>query len=87
MDNGMDKAGSRLFLGFLLGLVALMGGLALAKGGLYVDRHEGDTLHLTEIVLRMAGGEWPHLDHMSAICCWSRARISGRAQGWTCPPC
>lgn len=67
MDNGMDKAGSRLFLVYLLGIVALMGGLALAKGGLYVDRHEGDTLHLIEIVLRMADGQWPHLDFVTPL--------------------
>lgn len=67
MDDGMDKAGARLFLVYLLGLVALMGGLALAKGGLYVDRHEGDTLHLIEIVLRMAEGQWPHLDFVTPL--------------------
>ena len=67
MDDGMDKSGSRLFLVYLLGLVALMGGLALAKGGLYVDRHEGDTLHLIEIVLRMSEGQWPHLDFVTPL--------------------
>lgn len=67
MEDGMDKAGSRLFLVYLLGLVALLGGLALAKGGLYVDRHEGDTLHLIEIVLRMADGQWPHLDFVTPL--------------------
>lgn len=67
MEDGMDKAGSRLFLVYLLGLVSLMGGLALAKGGLYVDRHEGDTLHLIEILLRMADGQWPHLDFVTPL--------------------
>ncbi|WP_281857127.1 hypothetical protein [Litoreibacter halocynthiae] len=67
MDEGMDKAGARLFLVYLLGLIALMGGLSLAKGGLYVDRHEGDTLHLIEIVLRMAEGQWPHLDFVTPL--------------------
>ncbi|SFR57611.1 hypothetical protein [Litoreibacter janthinus] len=67
MDDGMDKAGARLFLVYLLGLVALMGGLALAKGGLYVDRHEGDTLHLIEILLRMSEGQWPHLDFVTPL--------------------
>ncbi|SDW14412.1 hypothetical protein [Litoreibacter albidus] len=67
MDNGLDKSGARLFLVYLLGLVALMGGMALAKGGLYVDRHEGDTLHLTEIVMRMAQGQWPHVDFVTPL--------------------
>lgn len=67
MDDGVGRAGARLFIVYLLGLVALLGGLALAKGGLYVDRHEGDTLHLIEIVLRMADGQWPHLDFVTPL--------------------
>ncbi|WP_298257656.1 hypothetical protein [uncultured Litoreibacter sp.] len=67
MDEGMDKSAARLFLVYLLGLVGLLGGLALAKGGLYVERHEGDTLHLIEIVLRMSEGQWPHLDFVTPL--------------------
>jgi hypothetical protein len=53
--------------GFLLVLVAAMGGAALAKGGFYIGKHEGDTLQLADIVLRIARGEWPHLDFMTPI--------------------
>ena len=58
--------------GALLGafLIAVAGGLAavtLAKGGFYIAKHEGDTLHLTQMVLRMAAGEWPHLDFQTPI--------------------
>ncbi len=48
-------------------------GLALAlapflAGGLYVSQHEGDTLHLADMVLRMAeAGQVPHLDFMTPI--------------------
>lgn len=51
----------------MLLLVAAMGGVALAKGGFYIGKHEGDTLQLADIVLRIARGEWPHLDFMTPI--------------------
>ncbi|MBS8225907.1 hypothetical protein DYI42_06630 [Vannielia litorea] len=37
------------------------------RGQLLVGKHEGDMLHLLEIVFRMADGEWPHLDFMTPI--------------------
>jgi len=49
------------------GLIAVMAGLSLLKGGLFADRYEGDMLHLTEIILRVADGQWPHLDFMTPI--------------------
>ncbi|MGC9419408.1 MAG: hypothetical protein ACP5EN_10615 [Rhodovulum sp.] len=39
----------------------------LAKGGLFPVRHEGDMLHMIQIVLRQAAGEWPHLDFMTPL--------------------
>jgi hypothetical protein len=39
---------------FLLGLIAVLGGLPLLKGAFYLGKHEGDTMHLAELVLRMA---------------------------------
>ena len=53
--------------GFLVLIVAVFGGAGLIKGGFYIGKHEGDTLHLAEIVLRMAAGQWPHLDFMTPI--------------------
>jgi len=58
--------GARLFL-FLTGLVVVLSAVTLAKGGLFIDRHEGDTLHLTEILLRMGQGQWPHLDFVTPL--------------------
>jgi hypothetical protein len=52
---------------FLVLIIAAMGGVALMKGGFFVAKHEGDTLHLMQIVFRMAEGEWPHLDFMTPI--------------------
>lgn len=65
MDRRRPTAGV-LTLG-LLALVAVLGGLSLIKGGFYIGKHEGDTLHLAELVLRMGQGEWPHLDFMTPI--------------------
>lgn len=51
-------------------LTAAFAGLAallLAADGLYISRHEGDTLHLMDIVLRMAAGDVPHLDFVTPI--------------------
>lgn len=59
-------SGQKLFL-YLLGIVVFFATITLSKGGLYVNRHEGDLLHLTEIVLRMAGGQWPHLDFVTPL--------------------
>ena len=63
----------------LLGvIVAVMAGLAFAKGGLVIAKHEGDTLHLADIVLRMAEfGQIPHLDIMTPLGVLSVAPIAG----------
>ncbi|MFV2037579.1 MAG: hypothetical protein ACC646_08305, partial [Paracoccaceae bacterium] len=50
-----------------MALIVVICGAALLKGGLYLGKHEGDTLHLLQIVLRMADGQWPHLDFMTPI--------------------
>ncbi len=47
--------------------IAVMGGLGLARGGLYMDRYEGDVLHLAEIVMRLVQGQRPHVDFMTPI--------------------
>jgi hypothetical protein len=51
----------------LLLVVLVFGGVPFLKGGFYIGKHEGDTMHLAELVLRMAAGEWPHLDFMTPI--------------------
>ncbi|MCF6444994.1 hypothetical protein [Nereida sp. MMG025] len=55
-------------LAIIIGVMIIaMGGAALAKGGLYVGKHEGDMMHLLEITLRMAQGQIPHEDFMTPI--------------------
>lgn len=63
----MFRPNSIILAGAVLALLTVLGGIALLKGGLYVSMHEGDTIHLVEIVLRMAAGEWPQLDFTTPI--------------------
>ncbi len=59
-------SGTGLFLA-LAAVIVVLGGLPFLKGAFYLGKHEGDTLHLTELVMRMANGQWPHLDFMTPI--------------------
>lgn len=63
----MSRSNGAALGAFLLAVVVLLAGVTLAKGGFYIAKHEGDTLHLTQMVLRMASGEWPHLDFQTPI--------------------
>jgi hypothetical protein len=62
-----EKLNARSFFFYLLmlGIVFSIG--SLLKGGLFVDQHEGDMLHLIDITLRMADGEWPHIDFVTPL--------------------
>ncbi|MCB1328759.1 MAG: hypothetical protein KDK28_04550 [Maritimibacter sp.] len=61
---------------FLLAVTAVLAGAALAKGGLYVDAHDGDTLHLLQIVLSEAQGRWPHRDFQTPVGLFATAPIA-----------
>lgn len=51
---------------FAAGLVLAL--VPVLRGALVIGKHEGDTLHLADIVLRMADfGQLPHLDFMTPI--------------------
>ncbi len=63
----MTHVTGRKLFAYLSGIVVLIAAMTLAKGGLYIDRHEGDTLHLMEIVMRIAQGQWPHLDFVTPL--------------------
>ena len=52
---------------FLAFVLLAMGGVTVLKGGLYIGKHEGDTLHLMQIVFRMADGQIPHVDFLTPI--------------------
>jgi len=58
----MNKISGTRYGLFLMGIIALLGGVAMAKGGLYVDRYEGDVAHMLDILLRIDAGQVPHID-------------------------
>ncbi|MGB5835908.1 MAG: hypothetical protein WBH14_02565 [Albidovulum sp.] len=63
----MSRPGIAKLIAFLALMILLVGGAPLLKGAFYLGKHEGDTIHLAELVLRMAEGQWPHLDFMTPI--------------------
>ena len=63
----MNKANPTVLFGFFVAVIVALCGAALIKGGFYIGKHEGDTFHLLQIVLRLADGQMPHLDFMTPI--------------------
>ncbi|MEE9428718.1 MAG: hypothetical protein V3V25_11270 [Paracoccaceae bacterium] len=63
----MNKANPTVLLGFFVAVIVALCGAALIMGGFYIGKHEGDTFHLLQIVLRIADGQVPHLDFMTPI--------------------
>ncbi|MDF0599805.1 hypothetical protein P1J78_03575 [Psychromarinibacter sp. C21-152] len=63
----MSRPNPAIYITFLIAVIVILGAVTLAKGGFYIAKHEGDTLHLLQIVFRMASGEWPHMDFMTPI--------------------
>ena len=72
----MSRPNPTVLFGFFVAVIVAMCGVSLAKGGLYLGKHEGDTLHFLQIMLRMADGQWPHLDFMTPIGVLAVAPIS-----------
>ena len=60
----------------MAGLLILYAILFFTKGGLFISKHEGDTLHLLQMLIRMGEGEWPHLDFVTPIGVLAFAPIS-----------
>ncbi len=63
----MSGAQKRLFCGILFGLLCLEALQIWFTGAFRIARHEGDMLHLSELILRMTSGQLPHLDYMTPI--------------------
>ncbi len=63
----MGRPSAGLVALFLVLVLAIQAGLMLGKGVLLIDAHEGDALHLIQIILRMSAGQWPHLDFTTPI--------------------
>ncbi|GAA0291687.1 hypothetical protein [Rhodovulum strictum] len=66
-------------LGLAAAMAAVLGAASwagLAAGGLYPAMHEGDMLHMVQIVLHQAAGDWPHLDFMTPLGVLANAPIA-----------
>ncbi|MFQ6549179.1 hypothetical protein AADZ90_014575 [Aestuariibius sp. 2305UL40-4] len=63
----MERRNSLILAAILTGLIVVLGGAALLQGAVLLTKHEGDAIHMSEIVLRMADGQVPHLDFMTPI--------------------
>lgn len=63
----MSRPNAPAIWGFLSIVLVAMGFAAQSPGGFFIGKHEGDTLHLLEILMRMEAGEIPHLDFMTPI--------------------
>lgn len=63
----MSRANPLGLAGLLVGLIAVFGGLAMASGGLFIDRYENDAMHLLAIVQRMGLGQVPHEDFSTPL--------------------
>lgn len=63
----MTKANPVVLGVVMLATFAILAGLGLSAGGIFISEHEGDTLHLFDLALRMAAGEMPHRDFITPI--------------------
>ena len=73
----MSRPNPVVLLTVLAGFVVTVSAMSLLKGGLFIARHEGDMLHLLEILFRLERGETPHLDFMTPIGAFAFLPIHG----------
>lgn len=52
----MNRSSALTTFAVLAGIVVLLGGAGVLAPALLVDRHNGDMMHLMDMVLRMADG-------------------------------
>ena len=72
----MSRPNPTTLFGFFVAVIVAMCGVSLLKGTVYIAKHEGDILHMLQMVLRMAEGQWPHLDFMTPIGALAAAPIA-----------
>lgn len=63
----MQKSNPYALAGVILGVLLVLAGADILKGGLYIGKHEGDAYQFIDIVMRMAQGEVAHRDFMTPI--------------------
>lgn len=63
----MSRPNPLALFAVLAAFAGVLAGLSLMKGALLIGRHEGDMLHLMDILFRMERGEMPHADFVTPI--------------------
>lgn len=63
----MSRIGPVTLLALLAGVVVVLGGVGMLAPALYINRHDGDVLHLLDMVFRMTLGQMPHLDFVTPL--------------------
>ena len=63
----MNRANPFLLAGFLVLSLLILAAMTLVKGGLFLQKHEGDVLHFLNLIFRTAAGERPHIDFSTPI--------------------
>ena len=57
IERRMSRAKTTWVAAAMALAVLVFGGLPLMKGAFYLGKHEGDAMHLADLVLRMADGQ------------------------------
>ena len=63
----MSRPNPLVLIAILIALTALFGWLTLLPDGFYLSSHEGDTLHLLDVLFRMNSGLSPHIDFVTPL--------------------
>lgn len=63
----MSVNSGKILAVFMAVFLAAYAFLTFSKGGFFIGRHEGDTLHLLQMLFRMQDGDWPHFDFVTPI--------------------
>lgn len=72
----MSRANPGRLAVFLCAVLIFALGPAILKGGVFLTAYEGDALHVSDIVMRMAAGQLPHLDFETPLGLLSFAPIA-----------
>ncbi|MEL6644302.1 MAG: hypothetical protein AAFQ79_10235 [Pseudomonadota bacterium] len=72
----MSRANPGRLALFLCAVLIFALGPAILKGGVFLTAYEGDALHVSDIVMRMAAGQLPHLDFETPLGLLSFAPIA-----------
>lgn len=63
----MDRPSAAVMAAIFAIVLIVLAAVDLAPGALFIGKHEGDALHLVDILMRMNAGAVPHLDFMTPI--------------------